>query len=230
MNDSRPRRTPFFETAILLLTAALIFSTAGSSPAAKKSGRPKVVADASYVHDLLEAPVPNYPEEAVRKGWSGVGVFEIQFQPNGTAKDVVVVLTTGHELLDRTARAALLHWRCKPRAERNVRVTLSFTTGEGLVKFDDNEEDGAKKRGNLTAAARPRYPYEARRQGEGGFGVFVIRFTDDGTASKVVVLKSTGSLLLDNETILTLRKWRCRPGVYTTIMVPITYTPGTRRR
>ena len=210
----------------------MIFAAAASSAtAATNSHRPKVVADASFVRGLVEAPVPNYPEQAVEKSWNGIGVFEIRFRHDGTVAKVFVNLSTGHKLLDDTARASLLTWRCKPGAEYIARMTMSFETDRGLVEVEPGDETEIGKRQNLTVANRPLYPYEARRQQWGGYGIFVIRFEPDGSAAKVVTLKSTGHIILDNECENTLLHWRCRPGVYDTVRVPINFTsPGAVRR
>lgn len=201
-----------------------------TAPASGKSSKPRVVADASYIQGLIEAPVPNYPAQAAQNGWSGIGVFEIRFR-GGAAERVNVVLTTGHRLLDDTARAALLRWRCQPRAQNEVRMTMAFTKGNGLVKVAPPDENDGEARKNLSRADRPRYPYEARRQGWGGYGEFVIRFDESGSATQVVTLKSTGHIILDNEAMATFRDWRCAPGVYTTIIVPLTFTaPRSRLR
>lgn len=186
--------------------------------------------DASFVRDLIEAPVPNYPEEAARKSWSGIGVFEIRFRPDGTVEKVIINLTTGHQLLDNTARASIMRWRCKPGAQPDASITISFTTGVGLVEVKPDDDTGSEKRRNMLRADRPLYPYVARREGWGGYGVFVIRFASDGSATNVVTLKSTGHLILDNEAMATFRQWRCRPGVYTTVVVPINFTVPARTR
>jgi TonB family protein len=217
--------------AICPLVFGVILAITCIAPAGAGSRCPKVVADASYVQGLVEAPVPNYPEQAVQKAWSGIGVFEIRFRPDGTVANVIVELTTGYNLLDDTARASLLRWRCKPGPASDGRMTMSFTTGRGLVEVQPEDEPEAKKHGNLTQASRPLYPYEARRQQWGGHGVFVIRFERDGSASKVVTLKSTGHIILDSECKNTLLHWRCRPGVYDTVLVPINFTlAGGMRR
>ncbi len=111
--------------------------------------------------------------------------------------------------------------------QRHDDDVLHSRPGIGRGKPDD--DTGSEKRANLTIAARPGYPCEARRQGWGGFGVFVIRFGPDGNATKVVTLKSTGYVMLDNEATTTFQRWRCRSGVFTTIKVPITFTPGIKR-
>lgn len=80
---------------------------------------------------------------------------------------------------------------------------------------------GEKTRANLIYATRPDYPIEACWQRETGYGVFILRFRPDGSVSEIVALKSTGIPALDRQCLATFRLWRCRPGVHTTIQVPI---------
>jgi TonB family protein len=213
-----------------LILPAFVFAAMTQGATAKSPQRPKVIADASFVAGLIATPLPNYPAEAVEKKLSGRGVFELHFRPDGTVGEALTVLTTGHRLLDETARAALLQWRCKPGAQRSARMKMSFldaaSRDEVVVK-----PGGDEARGNLVYAAHPSYPSEARRQRQTGYGVFVLRFRPDGTVSDVVALKSTGSTILDHECLSTFRLWHCRPGAYTTIQVPIRFTmQGAWRR
>ncbi|CAN5467337.1 hypothetical protein BH20VER3_BH20VER3_23270 [soil metagenome] len=77
---------------------------------------------------------------------------------------------------------------------------------------------------NLTSAPRPTYPYEARRSRQTGSGKFLLIFNSSGSVTDVQVTKSTGSAILDQTSTQTFRRWRCRPGAYTKVYVPITYT------
>lgn len=79
-------------------------------------------------------------------------------------------------------------------------------------------------RTNWVSAPHPSYPYEARRSHMTGSGRFVITFADNGSATDVSVEKSTGSPILDQTSINTFMRWRCNPGVYHKVRVPITYT------
>ncbi|MBA3542958.1 MAG: energy transducer TonB [Chthoniobacterales bacterium] len=74
-----------------------------------------------------------------------------------------------------------------------------------------------------TNAPLPSYPLEARRKRWAGAGFFVLRFAADGRAVKAVVLRSTGHAVIDDECLRQLSKWRCRPGVYSTIKVPANF-------
>lgn len=219
------------QVARLLRVGLFTLGTLAPTVAPAATSRPKVVAEASFVEGLIAAPVPKYPEEAARKSWNGVGVFELRFRRDGTVADVSVELSTGHRLLDETTRESLLQWRCQPGAQDTARMAMTFTSGRGPITVSPpDEETVAKKKSNLSSAPRPTYPYEARRLGEGGYGVFVIRFEGDGTASRVVTLHSTGSPRIDSQCLKDLLRWRCRPGVYTTILVPINFSVAKRSR
>ncbi len=77
---------------------------------------------------------------------------------------------------------------------------------------------------NLVSAPRPTYPYEARRSRQTGSGKFLLVFNSSGSVTDVQVAKSTGSAILDQTSVQTFRRWRCKPGAYTKVYVPITYT------
>jgi TonB family protein len=82
----------------------------------------------------------------------------------------------------------------------------------------------APAREKMLFAPRPSYPYEARRTKETGSGRFLLRFDTNGDVTVVRVVQSTGSELLDQVSRSALIRWRCRPGVYQEVIVPVTYT------
>lgn len=204
---------------LLVLACAAI----GQVAAAKSSHRPRVYVDASLIDGLVATPVPNYPAEAAKKKWTGFGVFELHFRPDGTVKDVVTILTTEHELLDETARASLWQWRCKPRAQWIARLTVSFLIHHNPVTLDPL---GKEVLANVPVHPSPTYPLEARRKGWNGTGLFVMRFRSDGSVEKAVALRSTGHTVLDEECVRTLQRWRSRPDAYRTAYIPVTFTMG----
>lgn len=77
---------------------------------------------------------------------------------------------------------------------------------------------------NMTFAPHPSYPYEARRARQTGSGRFLLKFDSLGTVTDVGVAQSTGSEILDQISMSTLRRWRCKPGIYKQVYVPITFT------
>ena len=199
------------------------FAAIAQVAAAKSSQRPRVYADASLIDGLTAAPVPNYPAQAATKNWTGLGVFELRFRPDGAVQEVVTVLTTEHPLLDDAARAALRRWRCKPRAQWTARMTMSFSIHRSPVTLNPLGEEVMK---NFPVHPLPTYPLEARRRRWFGTGLFVMRFRQDGSVEKAVALQSTGHAVLDEEAIRTLQRWRCLPGVYVTAYIPVTFTMG----
>ncbi len=104
----------------------------------------------------------------------------------------------------------------KPRAR--VAASHRAAAPSGPVSF-------VSAKANLTSAPRPTYPYEARRARQTGSGKFLLHFDGSGGAvTDVDVVQSTGSAILDQTSSSTFRRWRCRPGAYTKVYVPITYT------
>jgi TonB family protein len=77
---------------------------------------------------------------------------------------------------------------------------------------------------NLISAPHPAYPYEARRFRLTGSGKFLLKFDSDGNVTDVIAAQSTGSKILDRSSISTLLRWRCQPGAYTQVYVPVTFT------
>jgi TonB family protein len=74
-------------------------------------------------------------------------------------------------------------------------------------------------------APRPIYPYEARRAGTTGSGVAELNInSESGNVISARMAQSTGSAILDRETLETLQRWRFRSGVASNVRVPITYT------
>ena len=79
-------------------------------------------------------------------------------------------------------------------------------------------------RASAVFAPRPEYPYEARSRKITGSGVCVLALDPAGNVTDATMAQSIGSPILDNATVSTFRRWRFKPGMYTKVKVPITYT------
>jgi outer membrane biosynthesis protein TonB len=144
---------------------------------------------------------------------------------DGAVAQVDTILTTDHQLLDDTAVSFLRRWRCQPHSLQVARVSMTFDAGRGLVNLPPpSHEKNGTPHTYFLSAPHPGYPVAARRLHATGYGEYFIRFAPDGHASKVVVFLSTGSPILDKECEDTLLRWRCDPGVYTTVKLPLTFT------
>jgi periplasmic protein TonB len=74
-------------------------------------------------------------------------------------------------------------------------------------------------------APRPEYPYEARSRHITGSGVCVLTIdTSSGNVVDANMAQSIGSPILDNATTSAFRRWRFKPGMYSKVKVPITFT------
>jgi TonB family protein len=77
----------------------------------------------------------------------------------------------------------------------------------------------------LLFAARPSYPYEARKQRLSGSGVFDLRFDyETGHLREIHVVESTGQNVLDGHAIGALKLWKAKPRSIHTLRIPITFT------
>jgi TonB family protein len=75
-----------------------------------------------------------------------------------------------------------------------------------------------------------KYPYEARTRHIQGSGLFRLSLDlNTGSVSKVTVVQSTGSPMLDNYTSDTLHRWRWKPGRWLEVDYPVTFTMSPRR-
>ena len=81
----------------------------------------------------LSNPRPDYPRIALRRGWQGVVVLQIDLDKNGAPQRVEIADSSGHRVLDKAAQAAVRRWRFNPAtrdgkavAARGVRVPIQF--------------------------------------------------------------------------------------------------------
>lgn len=62
-----------------------------------------------------DAPAPPYPTLARRKGWEGLVLLRVRVDAQGRPQEVRIERSSGHRLLDRTAREHVLtRWRFHP--------------------------------------------------------------------------------------------------------------------
>jgi len=77
----------------------------------------------------LSAPRPEYPPEARKHHWVGVGWFAMHVdEPTGVVASVEMLQSTGHEILDRACLDALKRWRFVPHSGlKIVKTPITFT-------------------------------------------------------------------------------------------------------
>lgn len=70
----------------------------------------------------------------------------------------------------------------------------------------------------------PGYPEEAQKVNATGSGHYELRISKAGTTTAVIIIKGSGNAVLDKAATRTLKKWRFKPGVFTSIRVPVNWS------
>jgi protein TonB len=105
--------------------------------------------------------------------------------------------------------------KTKPVAQQPIRRVTSGAAGPVSM---------SSAKAQALFSPRPEYPYEARRQKQTGSGVCVLVIDPGGNVTDASMASSTGSTILDNATMSAFKRWRFRPGAFSKVRVPITYT------
>ena len=77
---------------------------------------------------------------------------------------------------------------------------------------------------NALASPGPAYPEEAQKAKMTGSGVYELRISKAGAITSVVIVKSSGSKVLDQAAMTTFRRWRFKPGIFTSVRVPVSWS------
>jgi TonB family protein len=103
-------------------------------------------------------------------------------------------------------------------------VTLLITTLAALGA-DADMTVPPEARALMLTMPRPKYPYEARARHITGRGTYeILMDTKSGMVTRVVVVQSTGSKVLDKAAVEAFSSWRARPGKISRIRVPVNFT------
>ncbi len=71
-----------------------------------------------------ENPKPLYPQEARKKGYEGEVLLRVEVLSNGRVGEIEVRRSSGHEVLDRSAVAAVKQWKFVPAKKGETQVPL----------------------------------------------------------------------------------------------------------
>src|SRR5258708_7449134 len=67
------------------------------------------------------------------------------------------------------------------------------------------------------------YPEEAQKAKTTGSGLYELRISKTGVTTEVVIVKSSGSAVLDKAAKNSFLKWRFKPAVFSRIRVPVSW-------
>jgi protein TonB len=102
-------------------------STVGAAPGAVPSeGETVPMTAASYSVGSLGNRPPDYPERARRNAFEGRVIVRVQVSAAGTSESARVIESSGYDILDEAARAAVLQWRFVPAKRAGVAVAAGL--------------------------------------------------------------------------------------------------------
>ena len=214
--STRPETVRAFSALLttILLTVSTQRLTAKAAPESDGAAR---LAEA--LADLLARPVPEYPYAARKDYLQGRGLYLVRFDPgSGLVREVSVVHSSGHTILDQAALGALRQWRIKPHTFEKVKIPFNF-------EIEGDRAALMRAVGhNLLYAVEPHYPLEAGAHGVAGRGRFQLVINPStGLVKDVQTLETTHDVRLDVAAVKALRQWRFRPHTLTKLTVPISF-------
>ena len=68
-------------------------------------------------------PKPPYPRLAIRRNYEGTVILSVEVLPDGSVREVKLLESSGHTILDRSAVKAVRKWRFKPGTKGGKPVT-----------------------------------------------------------------------------------------------------------
>ena len=68
------------------------------------------------------------------------------------------------------------------------------------------------------------YPEAAQKAKIAGSGLYELRINKAGATTEVVIVKSSGSVVLDNAAKNAFKKWRFKPAIFTRVRVPVSWS------
>lgn len=89
-------------------------------------------------------PFPVYPVSAFEKGLEGTVTLLVLVAPDNTVRRVTIAESSGHEVLDKAAEAAVRKGKYKLNTWTEFRVSMKFSTDQGDSAIKP-EQPGQKK-------------------------------------------------------------------------------------
>ena len=75
----------------------------------------------------------------------------------------------------------------------------------------------------------PGYPPAAQKTRTAGSGLYELRIDKAGVTKTVAIVKSSGSDVLDKAATTAFRLWRFKPGIFTSIRIPVSWSANPVR-
>jgi len=94
------------------------------SPLPRSGPEPAAAPSKQAVPLYLNNPPPEYPPAARRRGYEGTVMMEVFVDREGKVRDLRLVQSSGHAMLDRAAMGAVKGWRFEPASQGEEKVDM----------------------------------------------------------------------------------------------------------
>lgn len=105
-----------------------------------------------------------------------------------------------------------------PVAAASEKTTAVWSDGHTSILSDE------ELMRNALASPGPSYPEEAQKTKITGSGLYELRINKAGATTEVIVVKSSGSAVLDKAAKNAFMKWRFNPAIFTRVRVPVSWS------
>lgn len=97
------------------------------TPTASLQPKTETFTEANYRANYKSNPKPEYPRLAKSRGWQGKVLLRVQVTADGQSASVQVQQSSGHDLLDEAAVAAVENWTFIPAKRGDMPVVSTVT-------------------------------------------------------------------------------------------------------
>ncbi|OTG84161.1 energy transducer TonB [Acinetobacter sp. ANC 4558] len=96
------------------VSKSVVTDSKPAEPAAKSTDDNLPVTDAKGYAGYLSNPAPDYPEQALERGWEGSVLLRVKVAPNGSPESVTIKQSSGKKVLDNEALRTVKGWKFSP--------------------------------------------------------------------------------------------------------------------
>ena len=152
---------------------------------------------------------------ASSKQWN-IALCEVHFDAQGNFNSAAMTKSTGSKVLDDKLVKTTSQQFSKAQPNETLPIWM-------FCKTLEVPSTGGKKSVRV-AGSRPPYPYKARASNTQGSGLVQISFNKMGDAISAVMAPSTGSKILDENSVNYVRqRWKSSGGTDVSTIVPVVY-------
>lgn len=123
-----PSETPVATKPVIESSMASASTNTTSAVTSNTSTEAAVVekfTEANFAANYASNPKPEYPATAKSREWQGKVVLRVQVSAEGLSNGIKVEKSSGYDMLDESAIAAVKHWRFIPAKRGETAVASS---------------------------------------------------------------------------------------------------------